>query len=231
MPELPIHPGLSPEAPGYSLARRLARLGDLPEEIRRSIHELLREAAVRETLRLTGGATDPAGPLYEGSLQALLALETAASSGKELDLTLVREIHRLSSPPSSGDFRTGDLPAQFRNARALAPKFIEARLQNLLDWLHGESGRSMFPAERMALWFPRFLEIAPFERGNFRCAHLCLSFFSCAAGFPPVHLKFEEAEEVRGEIERAILFDTGALVQRFSAVLGRALDGLEAGKR
>jgi hypothetical protein len=231
MPELPIHPGLSPEAPGYALARRLSRLQDLPEKIRRSAHETLREVAVRETLRLTGAGQEPQGSLYDRTVQALLALEEAASSGKDLDLTLVREVHRLASAPSTGDFRSEDQPPQFQNARTLSPRFIEARLQNLLDWLHGESGRGMFPAERMALWFPRFLEIAPFDRGNFRSAHLCLSYFSCSAGYPPVSLKLDEAEDVRGEIERAILFDTGALVQRFSAALGRALDRLEAGTR
>jgi hypothetical protein len=231
MPELPIHPGLPPEAPGYSLSRRLAQLRDLPVEIARVVHGALREAAVRETLRLTGATTEVDRSLYEGAFQALAAIEAAASSGRELDLALVREVHRLATPASRGDFRTQEMPPQFRNARALSPRFIEPRLQNLLDWLHGESGRGMFPAERMALWFPRFLEIAPFERGNFRTAHLCLSFFSCAAGFPPVSLKLEEAEDVRAEIERAILFDTGALVQRFSAALGRTLEPLEAEKR
>jgi hypothetical protein len=168
------------------------------------------------------------GPLFDGALEALALIESKASSGKELDLGLIREVHRLSSPPSGGEIRTSDLSPQFRNARVLSPRFIESRLQNLLDWLHGDSGRGMFPAERMALWFPRFLEIAPFERGNFRTAHLFLSFFSCADGYPPVSLKFEEAEAVRGEVERAFLFDTGPLVQRFSSALGRSLGAIEA---
>ena len=233
MPELPIHPEGGREAPGYALERRLARLRDLPAERRRRAHQALLEGSVLETLRLTGaapvaGAVNAGeGALFDGALEAFLLIETKASSGKELDLGLIREVHRLSSPPSGGEIRTADLAPQFQNARILSPRFIESRLQNLLDWLHGESGRGMFPAERMALWFPRFLEIAPFERGNFRTAHLFLSFFSFADGYPPVTLKLEEAEAVRGEVERAFLFDTGPLVSRFSAALARAIESLE----
>jgi len=229
MPELPIHPEGGREAPGYSLERRLARLKDLPAERRRSAHDRLREGSALETLRLTGAPGFPRdGPLVDGALEALALIESTASSGKELDLGLIRDVHRLSSPPSRGEIRSVDLAPQFQNARILSARFIEPRLQNLLDWLHGGSGRGMFATERMALWFPRFLEIAPFERGNFRTAHLFLSFFSCADGYPPVSLKFEEAEAVRGEVERAFLFDTGPLVQRFSSALGRSLEALES---
>ncbi len=228
MPELPIHPDRGREAPGYALERRLGQLKGLPEDRRRGAHDALREAAARETLRLTGAAGIEQDPsLLEGVLSALSLVESTAASGEELRLPLIREVHRLSSPPSGGEIRTADLAPQFQNARILSPRFIESRLQNLLDWLHGDSGRGMFPAERMALWFPRFLEIAPFERGNFRTAHLLLSFFSCADRYPPVSLRFEEAEAVRGEVERAFLFDTGPLVDRFSSALSRSLETLE----
>ncbi len=229
MPELPIHPEGGREAPGYALERRLARCVGLSAAQRRTAHLGLRERSVLETLRLTGAAAekDSASPLFVGALEALSLIETRASSGKELDIRLIREVHRLANPPSEGEIRAADLAPQFQNARILSPRFIESRLQSLLDWLHGDSGRGMFPAERMALWFPRFLEIAPFDRGNFRTAHLFLSFFSCADGYPPVSLKFEEAEAVRGEVERAFLFDTGPLVQRFSSAIARAIEALE----
>lgn len=229
MPELPIHPAPGREAPGYVLERRLTRCESLSDERRRDIHSRLREDAALQTLRLTGAfaEADRTNPLFASALEALSLIERTASAGRELELGLVREVHRISSPPSAGETRTQDIPPQFQNARVLSPRFIESRLQNLLDWLHGDSGRGMFPAERMALWFPRFLEIAPFDRGNFRTAHLFLSFFSCADGYPPVSLRFEEAEAVRGEVERAFLFDTGPLVQRFSSALSRAIEALE----
>jgi hypothetical protein len=229
MPELPMHPAVGREAPGYALERRLARCQELSDERRRDAHAGLREEAALHSLRLTGAFTETerADPLFASAREALSLIESTACSGKELDLGLIREVHRLSSPPSSGEIRTAELPPQFQNARVLSPRFIEPRLRNLLEWLHGDSGRGMFPAERMALWFPRFLEIGPFDRGNFRTAHLFLSFFSCADGYPPVSLRFEEAEAVRGEVERAFLFDTGPLVQRFSSALSRAIEALE----
>jgi hypothetical protein len=229
MPELPIHPGFGREAPGYALERRLARCQDLPAVLRRDAHSGLRERAALETLRLTGAyaEADRSSPLFASLVETLALIEKTASSGKELDLGLIRKVHGISSPPSGGEIRAVDLPPQFQNARVQSPRFIESRLGNLLDWLHGDSGRGMFPAERMALWFPRFLEIAPFDRGNFRTAHLFLSFFSCADGYPPVSLTFEEAEAVRSEVERAFLFDTGPLVERFSSALSRAIEALE----
>jgi hypothetical protein len=44
-----------------------------------------------------------------------------------------------------------------------------------------------------------------------------------------VSLKLEEAEAVRAEVERAFLFDTGPLVERFSTSLARAMDVIESG--
>jgi len=230
MPELPIYSSSGREAPGYALERRLARLKELPAERWRTSLEALRERSVQETLRLTGAAgSEKDGAVVDGVFQALSLIETTASSGKEIELGLIREVHRFASPPAGGEIRTAEVAPQFQNARVLSARFIESRLQNLLDWLHGDSGRGMFPAERMALWFPRFLEIAPFDRGNFRTAHLFLSFFSCADGYPPVSLKSEEAEAVRGEVERAFLFDTGPLVERFSTALARAMEAIESG--
>ncbi|MGH9321481.1 MAG: Fic family protein [Vicinamibacteria bacterium] len=231
MPELPIYPERGREAPGYDLERRLAGLADVPAEAKLQVHRRLRTEAVRETLRLTGAPVEEVeegeAPLFVATLKSLELIETSAAGGTELGIALIREVHRLSNPPSRGAFRTSDVPPQFRNARDASPRWIESRLQNLLDWLRSETGKTMFPAERMALWFPRFLEIAPFERGNFRSAHLFLSFFSCAGSYPPVSLRLEDAEAVRAEVERALLFDTFPLVQRFSQALTRSLEALE----
>src|SRR3990172_2711290 len=115
MPELRIHPDGGREAPGYALERRLARLKGLPAERRRKAHQGLLESSVLETLRLTGAAPlekvekDRQGPLFDGALEALVLIEMNASSGKELDLRLIREVHRLSSPPSGGEIRSAHL--------------------------------------------------------------------------------------------------------------------------
>lgn len=247
MPELPIYPRRGREAPGYALERRAARLRGLPaERLEEGLHRLRVDCAF-ETLRLTGASIEKetvrrlaeehrrlgkrveGDALILGQLDALEAIEAAAQAGEwgDLSATRIREVHRLANPPSEGDFRTGPLEPQFRQARPSEARFVPAKLQNLLEWLEAESGRSMFPAERMALWFPRFVEISPFEHGNFRTAHLFASFFARAAGYPYVTFRFEEAEAIRSDVERAFRFDTGPLVQRFSDALARALDVIE----
>jgi Fic family protein len=245
MPELPIHPARGREAPGHTLERRLSRLRELASASGSEALFRLKVECAFETLRLTGGGVDrelvtrlaeerrrrgskPEGDaLVLGQLDALDAIDRAATEGRALDQELVREVHRCANPPSEGEYRSTEITRRFSNARPSPSRFVAARLQNLLDWLSAESARTMFPAERMALWFPRFIEISPFERGNFRTAHLLASYFSRASGFPPVCFRFEEADEVRSDLEKAFLFDTQALVNRFSQALDRALAVLE----
>ena len=94
-------------------------------------------------------------------------------------------------------------------------------------WLLGESGRQMFVAERMTLWLSRFLEIEPFEHSNFRTAHLFINMFAKASGYPPVSFSHDDVDEIREEIERAIVFDTGPLVERFVGVLSESVHTCE----
>jgi len=225
MPELPIYTHKR-EAPGYALDKRLARLQESPEESYEGAVDALRLHCARETLRLTGApgeAEDDSSELLRAQLSALDAIESAASEASEPEIALICEVHRIAYPGSDGSFRSVEMPPQFKSARPSPPRFIKAKLGNLLQWLSAESGREMFPAARMALWFARYVEIAPFEHGNFRTGHLLTSFFSVSAGFPPVSLERPEAQAVRSEIERAIRFDTAPLVERFSESLSRAL--------
>ncbi len=226
MPDLPIYP-LKREAPGYALERRLNRLtaasdtGALP-----ALHALRLELAV-ETLLLTGVAVDrdraQESDALRAQLEAIALIEKSAEERDEPDVELIRRVHQMANPGANGRFRASDAKPQFRNARPSPPRFIGDKLDNLLDWLSAESSRQMFPAQRMALWFARFVEIAPFERGNFRTGHLLLSFFACSAGFPPMTLRLDESEPLREDLERAIVFDTAPLVSRFSDAMSRAL--------
>lgn len=223
MPDLPIYPQKR-EAPGYALERRLSRLHESgPETFAGAVDALAKRLAF-ETLRLTGAPNEnDASELFEGQLTALALIQKAAATASEPPLELVREAHRAANPSSDGSFRASDKTPQFKNARSSPPRFIRAKLENLLQWLAAESGREMFPAARMALWFARFVEIAPFERGNFRTGHLLTNFFAASAGFPPVTLRLEDADAIREEVERAIAFDTAPLVERFTQALDRSL--------
>jgi len=225
MPDLPIYPQKR-EAPGYALERRLNRLHESKAKCYAATLVALRTHCAHETVRLTGAANESEkSELVEAQLTALALIEDAAAVASEPDLDLVREVHCIASPGSDGRFRDvdADIAPQFRNARPSPPRFVETKLDNLLEWLSAESGRDMFPAARMALWFARFVEIAPFEHGNFRTAHLLTNFFAASSGFPPVTLALEDAESIRNEVERAIEFDTAPLVERFSRALDNAL--------
>jgi len=219
MPDLPIYPQTR-EAPGYALERRLSRLIESSSESYASVRETLRIRCARETLRLTGaGDESDASELSRAQLVALELIEEGASKASEPDVALIREVHRIANADAVGSFRVHDAEPQFRNARPSPPRFIHSKLDNLLQWLSAASGREMFPAARMALWFARFVEIAPFERGNFRTAHLLTNFFAATVGFPPVTLVLEDAAVIRSEVERAIQFDTAPLVERFSQAI------------
>ena len=225
MPDLPIYPQKR-EAPGYALERRLSRLHESNAESYAATLEALRNQCAKETLRLTGAPNESEkSELIEAQLTALTLIEEAASEASEPDLHLVRKVHRIASPGADGRFRDVDVDVAtpFKNARPSPSRFVEAKLDNLLEWLSAESGRDMFPAARMGLWFARFVEIAPFEHGNFRTAHLLTNFFAATSGFPPVTLVLEDAAAIRNEVERAIAFDTEPLVERFSQALENAL--------
>lgn len=229
MPELPLYPAPGErEAPGYQLERRRKRLMETGDASRPSVFRKLKENCVYETLRLTGAPLSfenvaaGEGPLVRGVVDALDRIERAAMADEDPTASVMKDVHRLALPSGDGKFRTMDSPPQF-GARSCPARFVPARISNLVEWLGAESARSMFPAERMALFFARFLEIAPFEHGNFRVAHLVLNFFAYRAGFPSVSLRLEEAAEIRNDVEKAIGFETWPLVQRLSDALSRSL--------
>jgi Fic family protein len=224
MPDLPIYPQKR-EAPGYALERRLGRLQESPQESYEHALVTLRQQCAIETLKLTGAPNEnESSELVAAQLDALALIErNAAGATDEPTVTLIREVHRRANPGSDGSFRETEVPPQFKAARSSPPRHVGAKLDNLLQWLAAESGREMFPAARMALWLARFVEIAPFEHGNFRTGHLLTNFFAAGAGFPAVSLRLEDADAIRGEIERAMQFDTAPLVERFNRALESSL--------
>ena len=247
MQSLPLHPSGNPEH-GLVLARRrdrlLERAAGNPDAFQKALNVLALECA-RETLRLTGAdvslpevreaaiETEKPGPrlepdrnrasLIQGQLAALRLMERRARSEPSLTVSLIRDVHRYSTPSADGSFRREPIASQFGRGSTGRAELVPLQLENLMEWLRVESGRSMYPPEKAALAFARFLEISPFPGGNFRTAHLLLSFFAFAEGYPPFFLRLEEAGEIRGEIQRAMDFDTLPLVSRLSSALARSL--------
>ena len=253
MRDLPLYPerhqntGLALQRQRDTL---LERASQRPQRLREAM-DALRWESVFETLRLTGAtvsretvaelagrsaeATVTVEPvddaerqlheLIRGQLQALRAIEAVARTDKNLTAELVQEVHRLSMPhdPSGGRFRSQPIAGQFATSTPSPPQLIAVKIDNLCDWLSVDSGRGMHPPEKAALAFARLLEISPFEHGNFRAAHILLSFFALAEGYPPLFLRFDHAEEVREEVEGAMRFETLPLVNRLARALTESL--------
>ena len=121
---------------------------------------------------------------------------------------------RSAPPRSNRSFRAPVFPRR---------RTIPLRFGELLGWVSGESGRDLDTPPRAALFFARFLEISPFRRGNFRVAHLMLSFFALADGHPPIWFEVGDAAGIREDVSRAFRFDTGPLTARIERALDLSL--------
>ena len=239
---LPLHPGAGsgagaprPQGPGQEIRARRDRIreqgGGEPWRSRRAA--LVAEAA-RATLQLTG--TELTEQEIEAARQgrfppsfgpALGALDRIGRAAADRDPTvdLICEVHALSaSLAGASPFRTVQIEPQFQGAGLSPPQTVALRLGELLEWISGASGRDLETAPRATLFFARFLEISPFERANFRVAHLMLTFFALADDQPPIWFEAEDAPGIREDVSRAFRFDTAPLTARIEGALHRSLD-------
>jgi hypothetical protein len=201
------------------------------EKLKVAFRELT-ETCVVETLRLTGvtvtaeevarafrdreiSRTNPHEVIIQ-QLEALETLENRARSKHRVDRTLLCEAHRLACPPDGGIIRTRQVQNPFEGVKHSRPEFIIDKLNNLSDWLDSDGVNSMLSPEKATLAFVRLLEIAPFERGNFRLAHLLLSYFAYRDQYPPLFLRADDIASIRREIARALKFETKPLVERIT---------------
>ena len=238
---LPLHPGAGaprPPGPGQEIRARRDRVRERAgsERWRAGCEALVVEAA-RATLQLTGASPSEAEihaaregaptPAFGPSLGALGFLRRAAQD-RDPTKQLISEVHAVASGlTGANSFRTHQIEPQFQGAGLSPPQTISLRLGELLDWISGASGKDLETAPRAALFFARFLEISPFERANFRVAHLMLTFFALADDQPPIWFEAEDAPGIREDVSRAFRFDTAPLTKRIERSLNRSLDRVE----
>ena len=242
-PTLPLHPeagAVRPPGPGQEVRARRdrvrARVGG--ERWRAGGQALALEAA-RATLQLTGvpvsgeetrSARRGAPPPVLGPSFGALGLIARAAADRDPTPELISEVHAVSTGArGASPFRSGQLEPQFPGASLSPPQTVEMRLQELLEWISGDSGRDLETAPRAALFFARFLEISPFARANFRVAHLMLSFFALADEQPPIWFELDDAAGIREDVSRAFRFDTAPLTSRIERALHHSLDRIEVG--
>lgn len=245
---LPLHPRAAapaelPPGPGPELrARRDGVVGRLGEQRwTAGVRRLFPEAA-RSTLQLTGapvseadfraaaaGTGENGGVVPTGvmgpPMAALAHLSEAAAADRDPGEDLAAEVHALATAAGvRSPFRLEQIEPQFAGAGLSPPQTIALRLEDLREWISGDSGRDLETAPRAALFFARFLEISPFARANFRTAHLFLSFFALADGQPPIWFEVADAAGIRSDVSQAFRFDTAPLTARIERALARSLD-------
>ncbi len=243
---LPLHPGAAaPADAGRELrarrARMVERLGEPAWEARR---RALHVEAAAACLALTGAAPGPderaaaeaawkdggaPPPAFAPVLGALEHVSRAARGGEGIGADLVASAHALciGEPPPSM-IRTIQIEPQFPGGGLSPPQTIGLRLGELFEWIGAPSGQELVPAPRAALFFARFLEISPFLRANFRVAHILLTWFSAAGGYPPIWFDRADAAGIRQDVSRAFRFDTAPLTARVEAAIRRSLDRVES---
>lgn len=239
--ELPIYSEPFSDA-GLSSSTRISRLQEVASKYPAALEAAkshLRRECVAQTLKLTGtdvsvdDITASIGgragisvtlELIRGQLEALERIGRAAEGERTMETPLLLEVHRLSSGQRGGRFRTSPGHSQFPGVAPSRPELIAEKVEDLIDWLRAESGQSLNPPEKATLFFARYLEIAPFETGNFRSAHLLMNYFGFEKGYPPFFFSVKESDGVRKEIAKAMRFDTKPLVERMARALNRSLD-------
>ncbi len=240
MPELPVHPAKKQDHFAALSRRRDEWLREAKKDPGQAVKAIkaLTFECVTETLLLTGvsiskeevkrvaesaGSESRSSDLISGQLHALRAIQDAVRSSLSLTQSLVCEVNRHSSPESSGVFRCRPGRSQFAGTTPPSHQFVVSRLANLIDWLAARSGRSLHLPARAALAFVRLLEISPFEKGNFRTAHLLLNYFAFVENFPPLFFRAEESGELRKDVERGLGFDTLPLATRLARAQASSL--------
>jgi Fic/DOC family protein len=184
------------EAPGPALERAVVEA-----QVRGSL-ELAGLAADSDAdaLRRAVAAVDPKAPL---TVQALLTWQ-AALTGETSFRRQPRE--RADGPP----------PAPV--------EFIASRLDIVEQWLGGDSGRELKPAQSGALALARIVEILPFERGNGRVARLAASHLMVRAGSRRPILIGGDAPRLQESLQAAFQLHTEPLARMLEEAAERALD-------
>lgn len=170
-----------------------------------------------DEVRAAGRGADAPAPIMR-LWQAQRALPREASLGiAELLL-----LHEAVVGDAAG-FRTRELVRE-KGPPPAPPAFVESRLQILAEWLEGQSGRELRPAQAGALALARIVEILPFLEGNGRTARLAASHLMVRAGARPPVLVGADAPRLEAVLQTAFRLETEPLAALLEEASERALD-------
>jgi hypothetical protein len=136
--------------------------------------------------------------------------------------------HALAFPEraGSGQFRTTELQPLYRGQDCAPPQFIEKSIDNLVVWLTAESFTQIHPIEQCALTITRFIDVWPFEFGNFTIALLFGNQALRRASLTPFFVLPEHRKEFERAIAQAMTIDMQPLVNAIFQTVRKEMEAL-----
>jgi hypothetical protein len=156
---------------------------------------------------------------------AMRAAQRAVQTGARLDLGALLAWHTAAL--HGGALRHTDLATPDPEGGRPAPApavFVKSRLDLMEEWLEGESGRELPPAEAGAIALARVAEIRPFADGNGRVARLAASHLLVRGGLRPPILVGGDRARLEACLRAAFRLDTEPLTTLLREAADRGLE-------
>ena len=136
--------------------------------------------------------------------------------------------HALAFPerPAAGELRKTELQPLYRGQDCAPPEFIEHSIDNLVVWLTAESFTQIHPIEQCALTITRFIDVWPFEFGNFTIGLLFGNFALRRAGLTPFFVLPEHRKEFERAIAQAMTIDMQPLINAIFQTVRKEIEAL-----
>jgi hypothetical protein len=126
----------------------------------------------------------------------------------------------------AGELRKAALQPLYRGQDCAPPEFIERSIDNLVVWLTAESFTQIHPIEQCALTITRFIDVWPFEFGNFTIALLFGNVALRRAGLTPFFVLPEHRKEFERAIAQAMTIDMQPLVNAIFQTIRKEMEAL-----
>jgi len=141
---------------------------------------------------------------------------------------LILNAHALAFPERSeaGQLRKVELQPLYRGQDCAPPEFIEHSIDNLVVWLTAESFTQIHPIEQCALTITRFIDVWPFEFGNFTIALLFGNLALRRVGLTPFFVLTEHRKEFERVIAQAMTIDMQPLVNAIFQTVRKEMEAL-----
>jgi hypothetical protein len=150
----------------------------------------------------------------------------ASLSGISKEGILSAHALAFSERPGAGELRKTAFQPLYRGQDCAPPEFIEHSIDNLVVWLTAESFSQIHPIEQCALTITRFIDVWPFEFGNFTIGLLFGNFALRRAGLTPFFVLPEHRKDFERAIAQAMTIDMQPLVNAIFQTIRKEMEAL-----